>query len=109
MAENRFTAATAILTTVTEIVYEAPETVTSIVVSCQVANTSSLPARVTLNHFTAEDDREIPLASNFEIPGNDAYNLTLGRLVISGGDAITASSDTDAPLRLVVGLLETPQ
>lgn len=107
MAENRFKSATAILTTVSEIIYEAPENFTTIVVSCQVANTSSLPARVTLNHFTAADDKEVPLASNFEIPGNDAYDLTLGRLVVGEGDAITASSDTDAPLRLVLGLLET--
>lgn len=107
MADNRFKSTTAILTTVKEIVYTAPVAYNTIVISCQVANTSNSPARVTLNHFTSENNQEISLVKDFEIAGNDAYQLTLGRLVVNEGDSILAASDTDAPLRLILSLLET--
>lgn len=107
MANNVFKSVTAVILTSNEIVYTAPDGVTTIVINAHIANTSNSPVKFTFNHFDGESSEERSLAKDFLIQGNDAYGITLGNFVINGGDSIKSSSDTDSVLRLTLSLLET--
>lgn len=107
MADNVFKGVTAIVTTVNEVVYTAPEGVTSIVINAQITNTTRDKVRGSFSYVIGATNTERPLVKDFEIDGNDSYSLTTGRLVINEGDSVKVQADQDSKLKLSLSLLET--
>lgn len=107
MAENIFKSVNAVITTVNEVIYTAPVGITTIVINAQVANTSSDKARISFSYVLQATNTERNIIKNFLVDGNKSYGLTLGRLVVNPGDSLKVQSDTDAPLRLSLSILET--
>jgi len=102
---NSFKTKAVELTTNTETIYTTPEGVTTIVLGAQATNIGSIPVSV---RFTlVKNATDFIMLKDFEIPVNDAAEVTTGKLVIESGASITASAGTNASVNLVLSILET--
>jgi hypothetical protein len=107
MAINVFKSVTKNLTISGEVVYEAPQGFSSIVLLAQVTNVTATPGFVSMSVLT--DSVETFLAYEFVIPGNDSAGMLTGKLVLEPGQRIFASSsdDSSGDLQLVMSILES--
>ena len=87
------------LTTDTQNIYETPSGLTTIVLGAQATNIGIDPVTV---KFTL-----VKNSTEFEIPVNDACEVTTGKLVIESGASITASAGANNSVNLVLSILET--
>ena len=93
------------LTTSTQEIYVTPEGLTTIVLGAQATNISNAPVSV---RFTLiKNDTEFVMLKDFEIPVNDACEVTTGKLVIETGAAVTARAGANNAVNLVLSILET--
>lgn len=102
---NVFKTVTAELTTSPATLYTAPTGYTAVILMAQVSNVTTSSAKVTFSHFA--DSTTTELLKDFAVPSNDAASATTGKLVIQTGHSITASSDTNDSLKVVLSILET--
>ena len=110
---NKFRSRYINITTTETPILSAPEERASILVNCQVANTTS--SDITVNMSVSANGQRFPVVRNFAIPANDARSLISGRLILQGVDGssitrpdvllIQASSNNAGVLSL--GILET--
>jgi hypothetical protein len=102
---NSFKTKAVELTTDTATIYVTPEGVTTIVLGAQATNISNQPVSV---RFTlVKNNTNFIMLKDFEIPVNDAAEVTTGKLVIETGASITASAGANASVNLVLSILET--
>ena len=93
------------LTTTTETIYETPSGVTTIVLGAQATNIGTEPVSV---RFTlVKNATNFIMLKDFEIPVNDAAEVTTGKLVVESGASITASAGANGSVNLVLSILET--
>lgn len=102
---NSFKTKAVELTTDTATLYTTPEGVTTIVLGAQATNIGSTPVSV---RFTlVKNSTNFIMLKDFEIPVNDAAEVTTGKLVIETGASITASAGANGSVNLVLSILET--
>ena len=102
---NSFKTKAVELTTDTAIIYTTPEGVTTIVLGAQATNIGNAPVSV---RFTlVKNNTNFIMLKDFEIPVNDAAEVTTGKLVIETGASITASAGANGSVNLVLSILET--
>jgi len=110
MANNTFKAINTVITSVNEIIYTCPGTITTIVINAQLVNTSSEDYDVTFSYFNSLTGKELPLVRDFRIRGNQSNSAILGRLVVNANDSIKCRAVGPTPqsdVRLSLSLLET--
>ena len=93
------------LTTDTQNIYETPSGLTTIVLGAQATNIGIDP--VTVKFTLVKNSTEFVMLKDFEIPVNDACEVTTGKLVIESGASITASAGANNSVNLVLSILET--
>lgn len=93
------------LTTATQTIYSTPASFTTIVLGAQANNISESP--VTVKFTLVKNDTTFVMLKDFEIPVNDACEVTTGKLVIEEGASVTASAGANNSVNLVLSILET--
>ena len=93
------------LTTSTQTIYETPADITTIVLGAQANNLGNDP--VTVRFTLIKNDTNFVMLKDFEIPVNDACEVTTGKLVIETGASVTASAGANNGVNLVLSILET--
>jgi hypothetical protein len=93
------------LTTATQNIYQTPEDITTIVLGAQATNIGSDP--VTVRFTLVKNATNFVMLKDFEIPVNDAAEMTTGKLVIESGSSVTASAGNNNSVNLVLSILET--
>jgi hypothetical protein len=93
------------LTTVEQIIYTTPTGLTTIVLGAQASNIGITPATIT---FTLrKNNTDYVMLNAFEIPPNDAAEVTTGKLVIEEGASVKAVVSANNTINLVLSILET--
>jgi hypothetical protein len=93
------------LTTTEQTVYTTPANLTTIVLGAQASNISNDPATIT---FTlVKNNVDFIMLKEFEIPPNDAAEVTTGKLVIEEGSSVKAVVSANDTINLVLSILET--
>jgi hypothetical protein len=93
------------LTTSTQTIYTTPEDLTTIVLGAQANNISNGP--VTVKFTLIKNDTTFVMLKDFEIPVNDACEVTTGKLVLETGSSVTASAGANNSVNLILSILET--
>jgi len=93
------------LTDTTQTIYTTPDGVTTIVLGAQATNIGATP--VTVKFTLVKNATEFVMLKDFEIPVNDACEVTTGKLVIESGASVTASAGANNCVNLVLSILET--
>lgn len=104
---NSFKTVTAELSTSDDIIYSAPENVTSIILMAQAANITSSSVEVTFSHNDANANTDTELVKDYSIPGNDASSLITGKLVIESGNGVKGSCSVNNSIKITLSVLET--
>jgi hypothetical protein len=93
------------LTTSTQTIYTTPEDLTTIVLGAQANNIGDNP--VTVKFTLIKNDTSFVMLKDFEIPVNDACEVTTGKLVLESGSSVTASAGANNSVNLILSILET--
>ena len=93
------------LTTSTQTIYTTPADLTTIVLGAQANNISNGP--VTVKFTLIKNDTTFVMLKDFEIPVNDACEVTTGKLVLETGSSVTASAGANNSVNLILSILET--
>ena len=106
--------------TSTATIYTAPIGVTAIVLMTQVTNITSSTQTVNFGHFRRlqvlpdaqgnggqTGQTYTPMVVDYSIPGNDAGQLTTGKMIIESLDSVRAWSSTPGSLKITLSVLET--
>jgi hypothetical protein len=94
------------LTTSVQDIYTVPTGVTTIVLGAQASNIGNSPVTMQFVLVRA-DSSEFILLNNFEIPANDAAEVTTGKLVITENETLTAYASDNNSINLILSYLET--
>lgn len=93
------------LTTVEQTIYFTPQGVTTIVLGAQASNISNAPVAVT---FTLrKNNTDFVMLNAFNLPPNDASEVTTGKLVIEQGASVKAFVSANSSVNLIMSILET--
>lgn len=93
------------LTTTVQTIYTTPAGLTTIVLGGQASNISNSVATIT---FTLRKNNvDYVMLNAFEIPPNDAAEVTTGKLVIEEGSSVKAVVSANASINLILSILET--
>jgi len=87
-------------------VFTAPAGFSAILLSAQISNTTNSAVPVSLGVLDV-DSSYTSLLTDFEVPGNDAVNGLVGKLVLQSGQALFASAGDSTSLKLVLSVLES--
>ena len=93
------------LTSSTQVIYQTPDAITTIVLGAQATNIGTSP--VTVRFTLVKNDTSFVMLKDFEIPVNDACEVTSGKLVVESGVSLTALAGADNSVNLVLSILET--
>ena len=93
------------LTTATQTIYTTPDLITTIVLGAQATNIGAIP--VTVKFTLVKNATDFVMLKDFEIPVNDACEVTTGKLVLEAGASVTASAGGNNSVNLVLSILET--
>ena len=105
MAINVFKNVTANLTTSGATLYTAPTGYTGIVLLAQISNLTG--NTVAASMFVQKSGIQTSLATDFDIPGNDAAGMLSGKLVLEAGQQIFASASANTSAQLTLSILES--
>jgi hypothetical protein len=94
------------LTTSTQIIYSTPVGITTIVLGAMASNFGDTPATIRFTLVKPGGD-EFILLKDFEIPPNDAAEVTTSKLVLEEAASIKASAGADNTINLIFSILET--
>ena len=93
------------LTTIEQTIYTTPTGLTTIVLGAQASNIGNSTATIT---FTLRKNSiDYIMLKEFEIPPNDAAEVTTGKLVIEEGSSVKAVVSANNTINLVLSILET--
>ena len=105
MAINIFKNVTANLTTTGNTVYTAPVGYTGIVLLAQVSNLTG--GTVSASMFVQKGANLTSLATDFEIPTQDAAGMLTGKLVLESGQKVFATASANSSAQLTMSILES--
>jgi hypothetical protein len=93
------------LTTIEQPIYTTPTGLTTIVLGAQASNIGNSTATIT---FTLRKNSiDYIMLKEFEIPPNDAAEVTTGKLVIEEGSSVKAVVSANNTINLILSILET--
>ena len=93
------------LTTIEQTIYTTPTGLTTIVLGAQASNIGNSTATIT---FTLrKNSTDYIMLKEFEIPPNDAAEVTTGKLVIEEGSSVKAVVSANNTINLILSILET--
>ena len=93
------------LTTTEQTIYTTPTGLTTIVLGAQASNIGNNAATIT---FTLrKNNTDYVMLNAFEIPPNDAAEVTTGKLVIEEGSSVKAVVSANSTINLILSILET--
>ena len=93
------------MTDTNQTIYTTPPGLTTIVLGAQASNIGTVPATIT---FTlTKNNVDFVMLNAFEIPPNDAAEVTTGKLVIEEGSSVSAVASDNSAINLVLSILET--
>ena len=87
-------------------VYTAPAGYSAIVLAAQISNTTSSTVAVSLGLLDV-DSSFTALITDFNVPGNDAVNGIVGKLILQTGQSLFVSAGDNTSLKLVLSILES--
>jgi hypothetical protein len=87
-------------------IYTVPAGITTIMLGAQASNISTGTVSITFTLVKANSD-EFVLLNNFDIPVNDAVELTTGKLVITEDETLRAVASANDSVNLILSYLET--
>lgn len=91
-----------------DVVYQVPNGITTIVLMAQIANTTDDSAHtVTLSHYNITNDVETEAVRNFLIEPNDAAGVVTGKMIVEQGNQIRASASINNKMKLILSYLES--
>lgn len=93
------------LTTISQTIYTTPTGSTTIVLGAQASNISNSP--VTITFTLRKNNTDYVMLNAFEIPPNDAAEVTTGKLVIEEGSSVKAVVSANSAVNLILSILET--
>jgi hypothetical protein len=105
MAINIFKNVTANLTTTGNTIYTAPVGYTGIVLLAQVSNLTG--GTVSASMFVQKGANLTSLATDFEIPTQDAAGMLTGKLVLESGQQVFATASANSSAQLTMSILES--
>lgn len=105
MAINIFKNVTANLTTSGNTVYTAPAGYTGIVLLAQVSNLTG--GTVSASMFVQKGANLTSLATDFEIPTQDAAGMLTGKLVLEPGQQVFVTASANSSAQLTMSILES--
>ena len=105
MAINIFKNVTANLTTSGNTIYTAPAGYTGILLLAQVSNLTG--GTISASMFVQKGANLTSLATNFEIPTQDAAGMLTGKLVLEPGQQIFATASANSSAQLTLSILES--
>ena len=88
-------------------IYTAPGSTTSIIVHCQVANvdgTNAADLNIDLHDTSASSAKAV--VSTLSVPADSAVNPIGGKLVLEAGDTLRAWAGAASDLEITLGILE---
>lgn len=89
-----------------ETVYTVPLGYSGIVLAAQVSNITGIAQSFTMLVVNTNlSSRSI--ITNFSVPGYDAADALVGKLVLEAGQSVFVSSSDDTSLKLVMSVLES--
>jgi hypothetical protein len=94
------------LTTSTQVIYTTPIGVTTIVLGAMASNFGENSASIRFT-LVKPGDIEFILLKDFEIPMNDAAEVTTSKLVLEESTYVKASASQDNAINLIFSILET--
>lgn len=94
------------LTTSEQTVYTVPLGITTIVLGAQASNISTGTVSITFT-LVKPDTTEFILLKDFDVPVNDAAEITTGKLVITEGESLKAVASDNSSVNLILSYLET--
>jgi hypothetical protein len=93
---NYFRRVSAKLDSSPTVYYEAPFDRAAIILTALASNTTTSTLTVSLglsgNNYTVTGKEYFDIVKNFQVPGNDTVNLTIGKLVLEEFDQLLAYS-----------------
>lgn len=93
------------LTTSEQSLYTCPSGFSAIILGTQASNISAQPATIT---FTmTKNSVDYVLLNEFEIPPNDAAEVTMGKLILEQGSSVKAVVSANSAINLVLSILES--
>ena len=101
---QEFRNARRVLDTTMGTIYTVPSGKTAVIVGCQVANVSGSTRSLTMSWVSGSN--ETHLAHEVPIPSEAAYEPIGGRLVLTAGMELNASSNANSSLEVTVSVLE---
>ena len=87
-------------------VYTAPAGYSAIILAAQISNTTSSTVSVSLQVLN-DDSTSTALLTDFDVPGNDAVNGIVGKLILETGQSLFISAADSTSLKLVLSVLES--
>jgi hypothetical protein len=93
------------LTTIEQTIYTTPTGLTTIVLGAQASNIGN--STVTITFTLRKNSIDYIMLKEFEIPPNDAAEVTTGKLVIEEGSSVKAVVSANNTINLVLSILET--
>lgn len=93
------------LTTSEQSLYTCPSGFSAIVLGTQASNIASQSATIT---FTmTKNGVDYVMLNQFEIPPNDAAEVTMGKLILEQGASVKAVVSANSSINLVLSILES--
>lgn len=105
MAINIFKNVTANLTTSGNTIYTAPAGYTGILLMAQVSNLTG--GTISASMFVQKGANLTSLATDFEIPTQDAAGMLTGKLVLEAGQQVFATASANSSAQLTLSILES--
>jgi hypothetical protein len=105
---NAFKSVTKKLTTSSELIYETPLTISSIILSAACSNYSSgiVSVTIVIEKPTSPTPTQFYIVPDIEIPPKDVLSAVTGRLVLEQGDKIYAFASSNSSVDFILSLNE---
>ncbi len=105
---NAFKSVATKLTTSSTLIYETPETVSSIILSASCSNYTASPVSVSIivEKPTTPTPTQFYIVPDIEIPAKDVLSAVTGRLVLEQGDKIYAYASANTSVDFFLSINE---
>ena len=110
---NTFRTIAANVTTNDTLLYTTPVETATIILTAQVSNLTPTAANVTFIHRSnvlvggSRIITDTELVKNYEIGGNDASSVIVGKIVLEEEQAVLVKGSANATMKILLSLLET--
>jgi len=105
---NYFRRKSALVTQTDTPVYTVPLDVAGIIISAYATNLTTIPQTVTVKLSSASTPNSLyTILNNYTVPGNDAVNLAINKIVLAEYDTFIISSTNLQAVNVTLSILES--